>query len=150
MRSWVFGSTDFIMFHYNFCLQRRPLPRTLLWNKGLKWMNIQVWRTSRTNSHTFAKTDQKELYGIITPILTWNYIYLACTGFFFQTGFLPNLRGIYQGKQQKQVLPSQWNCKGKPSKAGLRSAWTVRGIEHQPDLMATLQGILTLFLLWKT
>lgn len=64
-------------------------------------MNIQVWRTSHTNSHTFAKTDQKELYGIINPILTSNYIHLAYTSFFFQTGFFPNLRGIHQGKQQK-------------------------------------------------
>lgn len=149
MRSWVFSSTDFIMFHYNFCLQRRPLPRTFLWIKSLKWTNIQAWRTLHTNSHTFAKRVQKELYSIINSILTSNYIHSACTGFFLQTGFLPNLRGIYQGKQQKEVLPSQWNCKGKPSKAGLRSARTAREIEHQPDLTATLQGIYSLFLLWK-
>lgn len=62
--------------------------------------------------------------------------------------FLPNLRR-YQNKQQREVLPSQWNCKGRPLKAGLRSIWTARGIEHQPDLMPTLQRIPTLFLLWK-
>lgn len=135
MRSWVFSSADFIMFHYNFCLQCRPLPRTFLWIKGLKWMNVQVWRTLCTNSHTFVKTLQKELNSIINLILTSNYIHSACTTFFFQSGFPPNLKGIYQSKQQKDVLPSQRNCKGRTEEH-----LDKRGIEHQPDLMATLHS----------